>query len=622
MGPAPEYPLYDARMERKAASLPRWLDGIAILAAFGLMLRWTWRTWPDPLVDFGRELYVPWQITMGHTLYRDIAYLNGPLSPYFNAAWMHVFGASLNTMVAANLVILMASLALVYALLNSVANRLAALTGTLMFVSLFGFGRLLENGNYNFVCPYSHEITHGVALSLAAIACLHLPRTLGVRNVAIAGLLTGLVFLTKVEVALACGLAVAVGFGLRVAGEPPQLRRRLAAVLFATTLTPGVVAFGLLCLRMTWREALKGTLGSLYWTMFSNLSSSPFYRELLGVDDLQGNLVQMFTGAALLSAAALIAVGIGFLVPRIIGTQHSQAAALIASLVTAGLGVLMMRSQHWFFSVPKALPFVMIVLLVGWFLAYRRESLRTERSHVLALRIALSLFALGLLAKMIFATRLYHYGFALAMPATLLLVAAFVSWVPRFAAARGADRGVVQAVGVSLAAIMVFVYLMAMSQVLRFEQYRVGSGSDVFLADGRGEAMRVALQWIDRTVPAEATLAVLPEGAMINFLSRRSNPTPQINLMPIEFMMFGEERVLSDFKNQPPDFVLLCHKDTTEYGLPLFGRDYGRSLARWVRENYEEVVLIGNRPLEDPDRFGMLLLRRRQGSFVGHAGLN
>ncbi len=41
----------------------------AIAAAFVVMAAWSWRTWPDVLVDYGRELYVPWRLAAGQTLY-------------------------------------------------------------------------------------------------------------------------------------------------------------------------------------------------------------------------------------------------------------------------------------------------------------------------------------------------------------------------------------------------------------------------------------------------------------------------------------------------------------------------------------------------------------------------
>ena len=55
-------------------------------AAFALFAVLSWRTWPDILVDFGQELYVPWRLTQGEALYRDIAWVGGPLSQYGNAA--------------------------------------------------------------------------------------------------------------------------------------------------------------------------------------------------------------------------------------------------------------------------------------------------------------------------------------------------------------------------------------------------------------------------------------------------------------------------------------------------------------------------------------------------------
>ncbi|MCE5211470.1 MAG: hypothetical protein LLG40_07950, partial [Deltaproteobacteria bacterium] len=60
--------------------------GPLILVLVGIcMLKLSWFKWPDLLIDYGRELYVPWQITQGGVLYRDINHLYGPLAHYFNA---------------------------------------------------------------------------------------------------------------------------------------------------------------------------------------------------------------------------------------------------------------------------------------------------------------------------------------------------------------------------------------------------------------------------------------------------------------------------------------------------------------------------------------------------------
>ena len=57
---------------------------LALLFAAGAVL--TWRKWPDLIVDFGQQLYIPWRISAGAVLYRDLFYMaGGPLSQYYHA---------------------------------------------------------------------------------------------------------------------------------------------------------------------------------------------------------------------------------------------------------------------------------------------------------------------------------------------------------------------------------------------------------------------------------------------------------------------------------------------------------------------------------------------------------
>ena len=71
-----------------------WIGPGLITIVFGLLTLWSWRRWPDLLVDFGRELYSPWQLAGGKLLYRDVASLFGPFSQYFNAVGFRLFGVS------------------------------------------------------------------------------------------------------------------------------------------------------------------------------------------------------------------------------------------------------------------------------------------------------------------------------------------------------------------------------------------------------------------------------------------------------------------------------------------------------------------------------------------------
>ena len=63
-----------------------WLGLLLVGSVFVIVAALSWRKWPDILIDFGMQLYLPWRISEGDVLYRDVLYLaGGPLSQYFNA---------------------------------------------------------------------------------------------------------------------------------------------------------------------------------------------------------------------------------------------------------------------------------------------------------------------------------------------------------------------------------------------------------------------------------------------------------------------------------------------------------------------------------------------------------
>ena len=90
-----------------------------------------------------------------------------------NAFWFKLFGVSLTSLIVLNLAILAAVLAGIHHLLRISTDRLTATVATLSVMLLFGFSQYVETGNYNFVAPYAHETTHGIALTVAILIALY-----------------------------------------------------------------------------------------------------------------------------------------------------------------------------------------------------------------------------------------------------------------------------------------------------------------------------------------------------------------------------------------------------------------------------------------------------------------
>ena len=70
--------------------------------------------------------------------------------------------------------------------------------------------------------------------------------------------------------------------------------------------------------------------------------------------------------------------------------------------------------------------------------------------------------------------------------------------------------------------------------------------SDAFIGDARVAYVNRALEYLRERMAPDETLAVLPEGVMLNYLLRRRAPTPYINYMPPELRLYGEPSASSD----------------------------------------------------------------------------
>jgi hypothetical protein len=571
------------------------------------MLIWTWRAWPDVLVDFGRELYVPWRLSQGQVLYRDLAYLSGPLAPYWNSLWFRVFGASFQTLIGANLTLLTVLTVLLYAILSRIGGRLAATIAGIVFFPLFAFGDLGPRANYTFLAPYSHDLTLGLVVAIAGVYCVQRYQdTRRPRWVAGAGLTLGLLFLTKVEVFVAGALALLVGLGLTLWAEWPTRSRlgRLLGGFAAAAVTPMLATVVLFAAAMPGAEAFTQPLGHWLTASRGDVVALPFYREGLGIDDVELSVRALVRSTAWYGAVLLPAAGVA-LALRSPGPHRPRMAWALFLAATIVLGV-----QWWrvaWSDAARPLPLLMAGFALAWGYALVRQ--RREPNDRTILRVAMLVLALALLMKMVLNARILHYGFVLAMPATLLLVVALIDWIPAAIDRLGGYGRAFRAVAVAVLLVAVCAQLQNVNLQLRVRSTWIGSGADAFWADARGLFVDRAVQLLQQRTRPGRTLAVLPEGAMINYLARRPNSTPYFVLVPLEVNLFGEDRIIAAFAAKPPDLVLLVHRDTSEYGVQFFGRDYAQRIHAWIMANYRPVGRIGAQPFQD-GRFGMQLMRR------------
>lgn len=561
----------------------------AVLTAFALYA--TWLTWPDAFIDFSRELYLPWRVSCGDVLYRDVTYYYGPVSVYTNAALFAILGRpSIHALFALNFAVWLAIFLALRAILRRIARPAVAAVALSAFILLFSFNRYIPCGNFNYLAPLSHELTRGLLYVLLSLLSLDSAfRRRSPLLFLFAGFLFGLALFAKPEITLSatassslllflgCGWMPPDGNGDRPA---PLVRLRpllpwalgiLAAL--AAVLVPLTLALG------SFSQALHDAILKLHLDCFRpGFASLPFYRSVTGMDTPLPNALRVLRGILVAPVPFLLA---RFALPRTHSRTSRIVAALVLLLLSAAIGL------FGFFPLNAAIPLAPFVLLafflIPWWHA-RPAFLRRgrERSARVGdppsppgspLAPAFAFFALALVAKMGLAASITFYGFILALPA--FCCAILLAFRPPCPPLRSAVA-VSMLLGFSITAMHL------QNTVLRPWDIRHPiHDANYFAPPQQAQAFNAVLDWIRTNTPPGSTLAVFPEGAVLNVLADRPNPTPYCTLEEPGYLRFDASHILASYSNHPPDTIVLV-----QTAKPRFGIDYAQDLMTFFDSRY------------------------------------
>lgn len=591
----------------------------------------TWDAWFEPLVDVGRELYVPWMLASGQKLYADIAYFNGPVSPWWNTAWFKLLGGSVRTLTTINLCLSLIFTLILNRQLRKRFGTLPATMATLFFITVFTFPQITQNNAFNYIAPYSHEMTHGVYLSLLTLFILTpvSPDNSPVKRPLMAGILSGLVFMLKPELFIALMTAVFSLFAARVlmqhlrsppSTSPRQTTNNLWSISHALTrlmvwtggaLLAYLCSVGLLSTYLPVSKALSAATGSWRYVFSSSVSNTTFYHFISGMDQPMDSILKMVCYAAGILGITLCLPGLSRIIRRF--TEPQQITVLIAAAMgILATGVFCFDSIPWT-DLPRSMPLLLclvISFLIVRFLCGRSQIQITSLMNWLPFLV----FSLVLLLKILLFSRFYHYGFVLGMPAALFLIC-FALETPETVNS-SSNRAIHRC---AQSGLIIFILLLALGHLYpaRLNHQRKTEVTELksnrFLQTrSRHQYLHQILSSINNSLTPDDTLAVLPQGAIINFLTGHATTVPYLIYMPTELAMYGETVIIDRFTRNAPDYILLRDRSTAEHGVE-FGQSYGVDLTQWIEKNYHLHHQI--LPPQLSGKYGVQLLKRSSTSF-------
>ena len=561
------------------------------------MLSLSWRKWPDAIIDFGRELYIPWRISNGSVLYKDIAYFFGPLSVYVNAFLFKIFGASFMVLAVFNIILIILLTFVIYRIFLKTTNKLTATAAISLFLAVFAFSQYTGIGNFNFVCPYTYSVTHGIFLSflIIYIFLIYLENRAH-KLLYLIGVLLGLVFLTKPEVFFAISIAVFLGICFLISRAKSIIRDSLKiwSMILLGFLIPLVFFIVYLSASMPWSRALGSVILPYMAILKTSVITSVFYSHIMGIDTLGVNAWKLMSVG---TWYLLIIIVFRMINNSLFSNISSRRRILVVVVILFSLILIFslytVISIAWF-QIFRVLP--LTTLFLGSYILIVLSKMRDDvKIRKLLPLFIMSVFAFCLLFKIIFSVYIFHYGFALAMPAALLLIAGLFYYLPIFLSRDGRKNYFFQTLSLILLGIVLITHMNVSRRIYGLKSYALGSGGDALFTFGYqsitvgGNSVKHAIDKIKGIVKEKENFVVFPEGVMLNYLTRRINPTPHLNFCPPELEIFGEDEILRSFMENKPDYFILMHRNMSEYGCPASGKYCGKKILSWIEENYTPV---------------------------------
>ena len=542
------------------------------------------------LVDVSREAYLPWQLLKGQVLYKDIFNVYGPLGYQINAIAYTIFGVKLNTLY------LMGFLnSLVILFTTFYIGKLFTDKKTALFTSFLTlFVCVYAKNFFNFIFVYSYSAVYALSgFLLSLLAMLFYIRDKKNLYMTLSFFFAGFAFANKIE--------YLPYFAFMFLCLPIFAKKDWKQYLYsigAFMLMP-VISFGILFIQGV---SVKDLVES--FVFIKKLISSPVTNYFYYNFGLYFNPPMVLDGVRLLAVVlktiipfALVLYGFNFLCQK-----HSSNKLLSVGtwlFVIAASVIILIDKYAMTYNMYAGLfawvGLVMLVILpvVGVFCLYGLIKNKFDFSKIeLIDKMYLFMAASAILVsiKGLFSIFLTCYGTFNLAALFLPFVMFFVLYVPRVI--KFIDKDIFSAVvrnlcvSVIIAFSVMALYRLGEEQYVTVDQPR----GKIYMRDLYGNQNQL-IEYIRNNTAKDAKVVTIPEGAIINFLAERDTDNKYYYLIPVNVDIFGEQKILEDFKKNPPDYFLLTDLMYSVYKKGDFC-SFAPSVCDFVKSEYTPVKKV------------------------------
>jgi hypothetical protein len=568
------------RARRLELAVPRDALALGVLAALvGLLIAVTWGTWGDLGQDTGYDLVAGARVAHGQLPYVDFFYYYGPLAPFVLGFAALIGGSGIAPAIVVGIVLACAIVLATYVLGRMHAGVLggflaAAITAPIAFAPT----------NFSFVMPHTFSVSLALLTSLCFLIALgRYVETGRERWLAAAGLAVGLVLLTRPEFVLAVVTAGGAWLALRVRSGMGGGRE--TAVIAAPALAVPAAVYGAFLAAVP-----------VHRLLFENLYPVHLMHE--GASAVLKSYAPLTASSFVSLGAKLVLYAIGVVallaLARALGRTGRVRAAALAIAVTACIGLVAVAAlrpetmryylRYAYGWIPAGAALAVVILLVRY---RRRNGTWSSTSQAeLAGAVFLAVFAGKTYADFLVYAHIPQLAAYAVPPAAVFLARLHLVELGRLRS--GAVLG---------AAWLVFLAGAGLELTIKDARAQSatvhGPGGALAAAPADARMYGQALAWIERTTPRGKPILVAPQLTSLYTLSGRTDPLPQISLLPGALATPADERAaIRRLDRAGVRTIVTSRRVYADEHQTAFGGSFDRVLAAWIHRSFRHAATL------------------------------
>lgn len=539
-------------------------------------------------VDTSREVYIPMAMNNGGVLYKDIFNVYPPFAYQINAFLYKyfIFKESLHTLYWAGFI---NSLIIIFALLKIIRlffkTRIQYFTGVL-FVFWVMASCIYSVSLTNYILPYSYSMVYALSAFLWSLYFLLLyVKKEQSSHLIISSILFGLSLSFKLEFIL---------YGIVLISVFVVKKSSLKTILISLVC---FFIFPIISLLLLFKQGcgIQDILSAVYYMkMLASSKSVIILYKFLGFIPTKAALVPLLKNISIFFVFTCLFLLLLNL--KLKGKKQSIFYFIfLCSLYFIGLVLSfylfiekMIESNAFYFTSIGVFACLVFLFIISS--KYKNIKKYDE------LFIVLSLSSLFGSIKSIFSINFNSYG-TYFFPLLFLVVLIFwIHYLPRYFKniSKIQMRSYVITIGFIIGCCCSLFYFsnLARARIVNSEQIYMKRGY-IYVPQFTHKAIIETIDFIQNNTKEDSKILVLPEGAMINFLTNRKSDNKYYYLIPPNIEIFGEDNIVKDLEKDLPDYIILQSMSYNNFGETFFCESFGTNICSIIPKYYKRPIVFG-----------------------------